>query len=144
MVGQSPVQLACEVIGGDVPLRPLPEGSLRSGPSVVTLTGPSLIVDTPVTDKGRFGTRGERYPVRVLTLAVSDIVAVEIESLTDQHARGYSVWTGFFGSGRQLPGTTGVLIQTKRGHLLLRFRGAPIQAKTALQPLLKLIPDAPA
>ncbi len=102
-----------------------------------------LTVD--VTEKRSRLARGAPVWIRIFNVSTSDIAAVEIEGLTQQHSRGWSVWTGFLGSGSQVPGTTGVMVTVHDGsYVLFRMAGAPIEVRAHVLPLLSLNrPDPP-
>jgi hypothetical protein len=96
-----------------------------------------LTVD--VAEKRRTFARGVPEWIRVFNIPRSDIAGVEIEGLTEQHSRGWSVWTGFLGSGEQIPGTTGVMVTLDDGrYILFRVTGAPMEVRAQLLPLLLL------
>jgi hypothetical protein len=99
-------------------------------------------VKLPLEGKGlaarmKKGKIRETVPWREFQVQLDDIVNIEIEGITQQHARGYSLVTGFLGSGKQVPGTTGVLITTKQGWIMLSHNGLPpLQVKAMWTPLL--------
>jgi hypothetical protein len=96
-----------------------------------------LTVD--VTEKRSTFARGAPQWIRVFNIPRSDITAVEIEGLTQQHSRGWSVWTGFLGSGKQVQGTTGVMVTLNDGrYVLFRMTGAPMEVREQVVPVLSL------
>jgi hypothetical protein len=112
---------------------PVPEGHtvLPQGANcLLGLHEDWLTVD--VTEKKRTFTRGAPEWIRVFNIPRSDITAVEIEGLSHQHSRGWSVWTGFLGSGKQVQGTTGVMVTLNDGrYILFRMTGATMEERAS-------------
>jgi hypothetical protein len=119
---------------------PVPEGRTvlpRGANCLLGLHEHWLTVD--VIEKRSKLARGAPEWIRIFNIPTSDVTAVEIEGLTQQHSRGWSGWTGFLGSGKQIAGTTGVMVTLNDGrYVLFRMTGAPIEVRAQVLPLLSL------
>jgi hypothetical protein len=125
-----------EIVGGDLPLQPLPAGALRADNRVAVIATDSwLCLDRETVWKEGRKRRTEWR--RICQLPVGIIRGVEVQGLSGDRSHGLSLWSGFLGTSRHLPGTSRVLVTTDDGSLVLRCTGVATQVRLQLQPLLR-------
>lgn len=95
-------------------------------------------------DSWEFLTGGGGRRKQLAVLPANDIVSVELGQMSAQHARGFSVATGFLGAGQQVAGTVGVRITLRSGELvLLEIPGSMMLIESRLRHLLVRYPPPP-
>jgi hypothetical protein len=95
-------------------------------------------------DHWEFLTGGGGRRKTLATLPSTEISSLELGQMTAQHARGFSLATGFLGSGTQIAGTSGFRVTLRDGQvMLLEIQGAPMLIETRLRPLLVRYPAPP-
>ena len=144
------LNLNVRISAADHPSDPFPEGWNPSGAPATRLRVGRLVRRRPVDVASQAGMAREvglRSTHRWISIRIADLTSIEIEQTASAHTKGVSkaglvafgVAGGLWNSGRQMPGETGILVQTKQGWILFADRASPLATKAQWSKLMKAI-----